>query len=115
MSATIEQRVQTEQDQNLAELRAFLTPALRKHLEQRGSRRMLGVFTLLRRLRTDDLRTAMLCHRALLIETRDDIRAMGFIDLPWADLARLVFNLIDSQGHSWRSGRWEQDPVQWSR
>jgi hypothetical protein len=97
----------------LAELRAFLTPALRQHLEERGNRRLLSVFELLRRLRPGDLQTAMLCHRVVLIEAREDIRKMGFIDLPWADLPRLVFNVLDAQGHNWRSGRWELDPVRW--
>ena len=34
------------------------------------------------------------------------MRAMGFIDPDWADLPRLVFNVIDGQGYRWQYGRW---------
>ncbi len=116
MTATIEheQREAAKDDYTLrafAELRAFLTPTLREHFEQGQRRRLLAVFTLLRRLRHGDLQTAMLCHRAMLVEAREDVRDMGFLDLPWADLPRLVYNVIDVQGYSWQDGRWKPDPV----
>jgi hypothetical protein len=93
---------------HLAELRAFLTPALREHFEALQNPRLIDVFVLLRRLRPDDVRTAMLCHRVLLDEARGDMRRMGFMDDQWADLPRLVFNVLGAQGcHFYpSSGRW---------
>jgi hypothetical protein len=108
MSATIERTI--GQDRHLAELRAALTPTLRKQMQERAGNRLAAVFTLLRRLRPGDVRTAMLCHRALLIAAREDTRGIGFIDLPWADLPRLVYNVLDEWGYSWRDGHWRQDP-----
>lgn len=110
-SATIERTI--GQDRYLPELRRFLTPALREHFEQGTRRRLLAVFVLLRHLRPGDVQTAMLCHRALLREAREDIRDMGFIDEPWADLPRLVYNVLDAWGYSWRDGHWEKDPTPW--
>src|SRR4051812_14224700 len=104
MTATME----TRQSSPFAELRAFLTPELRKHLEDRQNRRLLAVFTLLRQLRPGDLETAEVCHRVLLMQARKDIRELGFIDMEWADLPRLVFNLLwsPSDNRLWGSGRW---------
>jgi hypothetical protein len=95
----------------LAEVRAFLTPQLLKEIEQRQQHRLLAVFTLLRRLRPGDVRTAMLCHRALLMEAREDTRDMGFIDVSWADLTRLVYNVMDSEGYNFQDGHWKPDPA----
>ena len=111
MTATIQKETGTDQDPYyLGELRAFLTPAVWQNLEDRRSRRLMAVFTLLRHLRPGDVRTAMLCHRILLIEARKDLESLGFIDLSWADLPRLVFNVLDAQRYNRRSGRWKPDP-----
>lgn len=90
----------------LLDLREYLTPEIEQLFTSRQEPRLLAVFALLRRLRPGDLRNAMLCHRVLLLQARRDMRAMGFIDPDWADLPRLVFNVIDGQGYRWQYGRW---------
>jgi KaiC/GvpD/RAD55 family RecA-like ATPase len=94
------------------ELRAYLTPRVRQVLQDRGAGRLQEVVTLLRRLRPDDARTAILCHRVVLAVMREDIRDMGWIDFEWADLPRRIYNVLEAMGYDWREGRWVlTDPI----
>jgi hypothetical protein len=90
----------------IQELRAALTPTLRKQLEQRGNRTLIDLFAVVRRLQPGDVRTMLFCHRALVRAVQRDLAAVGYCDVMWADLPRLVFNLLEEEGYTLTEGRW---------
>lgn len=88
------------------ELRAALTSTLRKQLEQRGRTVLADLFVVLRRLQPGDAETALVAHRALVCEGRRELATYGYIDVTWADLPRLVFNLLEAEGLEFTAPGW---------
>lgn len=104
------ERLSTTREAHLSaamqELRAALTPTLRKQLEQRDNRALLDLFAVLRRLQPGDVQTMLVCHRALVRSVKRDLNAAGYADVTWADLPRLVFNLLEAEGLEFTAPGW---------
>lgn len=96
----------------LRELRAVLTPDVRTHLEETmGGRNLLEIFVLLRRLQPGDVRTARLCHRVLVRAVKYHLAMYGFVDPEWANLTRMLAEIVEAEGFRFDRGRWKR----WTR
>ena len=92
--------------ENLREIRAFLTPELREHLQNIVDPVLNDLFPILRHLQPGDFQTAVAAHRALLWQAGRDMRERGWVDAVWVDLQRLVFNFLEAEGLRFHDGRW---------